>query len=53
MTTPREQVYGRKLTAREIVTGKREVAVPESGRHFIAVLQKGAPHNESKRGTRF
>jgi SH3 domain-containing YSC84-like protein 1 len=46
-------VYGRKLTARAIVAGKREVAIPESGRHFIAVLQKGAPHNESKRGTRF
>ena len=39
-------VYGRKLTAREIVTG-RGVSVPPSGRHLDAVLQKNAPHNES------
>jgi lipid-binding SYLF domain-containing protein len=45
-------VYARKLTARAIVTGTRAVAVPESGRHFIAVLEKGAPRNESKRTTR-
>ena len=41
-----EEVYGRKLTARTIVTGKR-IAVPESARHLVAVLQKNAPHNES------
>jgi len=40
-------VYGRKLTAKEIVLG-RDVEVPESGRHLVAVLQKGSPHNESK-----
>jgi lipid-binding SYLF domain-containing protein len=41
-----EQVYGRKMTARSIVTGK-DIAVPESGRHFVDVLEKSAPHNES------
>jgi lipid-binding SYLF domain-containing protein len=41
------QVYGRKMTARSIVTGKR-IAVPESGRHLIDVLTKNAPYNESK-----
>jgi lipid-binding SYLF domain-containing protein len=44
-------VYGRKMTARAIVTGKA-VAVPDSGRHFIDVLEKDAPRNESKRTTR-
>jgi lipid-binding SYLF domain-containing protein len=44
-------VYGRKISARAIVTGKA-VAVPESGRHFIDVLEKEAPRNESKRTTR-
>jgi len=43
-----QQVYGRKMTARSIVTGKR-IAVPESGRHLVAVLEKGAPRNESTR----
>jgi len=45
-------VYGRKLSARSIVAGKRPVAVPESGRHFVDVLDKGAPRNESKKATR-
>src|SRR3954468_11074889 len=45
-------VYGRKLSARAIVMGKRAVTTPESGRHFIDVLEKGAPRNESKRATR-
>jgi lipid-binding SYLF domain-containing protein len=45
-------VYGRKLTARAIVAGKRSIAVPESGRHFVDVLEKSAPRNESKRATR-
>ncbi len=45
-------VYGRKLTARAIVTGTSAVAVPQSGRHFVAVLEKGAPRNESKKTTR-
>ena len=42
-----EDVYGQKFTAREIVLGGH-VEVPESGRHLVAVLQKGSPHNESK-----
>jgi SH3 domain-containing YSC84-like protein 1 len=45
-----EQVYGRKLTARNIVTGKR-VSVPASGRHLVDVLEKNAPHNESTKTT--
>jgi len=44
-------VYGRKLTARTIVTGKR-IQTPASGRAFVDVLQKNAPHNESKGATR-
>jgi lipid-binding SYLF domain-containing protein len=40
-------VYGRKLTAKEIVLGGN-VRVPPSGRHLIAVLQKNSPRNESK-----
>jgi lipid-binding SYLF domain-containing protein len=40
-------VYGRKLTAREIVIGGK-VGIPKSGRHLIAVLQRDAPRNESK-----
>jgi len=39
-------VYGRKLTARSIVTGPPS-AVPESGRHFVNVLQTHSPRNES------
>lgn len=42
-----EQVYGRKMTARNIVTGTR-VSVPPSGRHFVDVLEKNAPYNESE-----
>src|SRR6202451_1483003 len=38
-------VYGRHLTAREIVLGGH-IEVPESGRHLVAVLQKNAPWNE-------
>jgi lipid-binding SYLF domain-containing protein len=40
------QVYGRKMKARTIVTGK-PIAVPESGRHLVDVLEKNAPHNTS------
>jgi SH3 domain-containing YSC84-like protein 1 len=40
-------VYGRKLTAREIVMGGK-VSVPKSGRHLVAILQKNSPRNESK-----
>ena len=43
-------VYGRKLTAREIVLGG-SVAVPASGRRLVAVLQKKSPQNESKEST--
>src|SRR5437763_4807041 len=38
-----EQVYGRRLNARRIVTGT-ETSVPESGRHLVDVLEKNAPH---------
>jgi lipid-binding SYLF domain-containing protein len=41
-------VYGRKVTAKEIVLGNK-VAVPASGRHLVAVLQKNAPHNNSEK----
>jgi SH3 domain-containing YSC84-like protein 1 len=44
-------VYGRKLTAREIVLGGK-IGVPASGRHLVAVLQKNAPRNESKESAR-
>ena len=40
------RVYGRKLTARAIVTGNR-IAVPASGRRLVDVLEKSAPRNES------
>ncbi len=40
-------VYGRKLTAREIVMSGK-IGVPESGRHLVNVLEKSAPHNDSK-----
>src|SRR6202051_1740835 len=41
-------VYGRKITAREIVMGNK-IAVPSSGRLLVRVLQKNAPHNESEK----
>lgn len=41
------QVYGRKLTARRIVTGKA-MTVPESGHRLVNVLQTYAPQNVSK-----
>jgi lipid-binding SYLF domain-containing protein len=40
-------VYGQKLTAREIVIGGR-VPVPASGRHLVRVLDRNSPYNESK-----
>jgi SH3 domain-containing YSC84-like protein 1 len=46
-----EQVYGRKIKARSIVTGKG-ISVPASGRHLVAVLEKSAPHNESTKTSR-
>jgi SH3 domain-containing YSC84-like protein 1 len=39
-------VYGRKLTAKEIILGGK-TGVPASGRHLVAVLQKNSPRNES------
>lgn len=42
-----KEVYGRAIRARNIVTGKG-IAVPPSGAHLIAVLNKNAPYNESK-----
>src|SRR5271154_6849909 len=44
-------VYGRKLTARQIVLG-REIKVPASGRHLVAVLEKHSPRNDSKESAR-
>lgn len=41
-----EQVYGRRLTARQILTGKG-VSVPPAGRALVDVLQKRAPYNQS------
>jgi lipid-binding SYLF domain-containing protein len=43
-------VYGRKLTARRIVTGD-PIDAPEAGRHLLSVLEKAAPNNESKKPT--
>jgi lipid-binding SYLF domain-containing protein len=43
-------VYGRKITAKEIVLGNK-VAIPASGRHLVAVLQKSAPHNNSEKAS--
>jgi len=40
-----EQVYGRRLKARQIITGR--VAVPAAGKHLVDVLEKNAPRNES------
>jgi SH3 domain-containing YSC84-like protein 1 len=40
-------VYGRKLTAKEIILGGR-TRIPMSGRHLDAVLEKNSPFNESK-----
>jgi lipid-binding SYLF domain-containing protein len=45
-----EQVYGHRMTARSIVTGK-QITVPAAGSHLVEVLEKSAPYNESKRPT--
>ena len=42
-----EQVYGRKITARQIITGT--ASVPASGQALVDVLQKRAPYNQSDR----
>lgn len=41
-----EIIYGRKLTAKEILTG-HDVAVPAAGKALVDVLQKHAPVNHS------
>lgn len=41
------EVYGRRITARRLVTGA-PTTVPPSGRHLVDVLEKNAPHNVSK-----
>jgi SH3 domain-containing YSC84-like protein 1 len=43
-------VYGRKITAREIVMGGK-TSIPESGQHLVRVLQKNAPRNESQKAS--
>lgn len=42
-----ERLYGRKISAKEILREHR-VAVPAAGRHFVQILQRVAPRNESK-----
>lgn len=42
-----EQVYGHPMKAKDIVRGDH-VIVPATGRHFVEVLDKSAPRNESK-----
>jgi lipid-binding SYLF domain-containing protein len=45
-----KDVYGRKITAKEIVLGHK-IGVPTSGRLLVRVLQKNAPHNESQKAS--
>jgi lipid-binding SYLF domain-containing protein len=45
-----ERVYGRAIKAAEIVRTNK-MAVPETGRHLVNVLQKSAPRNESERAS--
>ena len=45
-----EQVYGRKLTARQN-RHRAPIDVPASGRHLVTCSRKSAPHNESKKTT--
>jgi len=40
-------VYGHTINAKDIVRGEK-TNVPATGRHFVDVLEKSAPHNESK-----
>jgi lipid-binding SYLF domain-containing protein len=46
-----EEVYGRKLSARQIVTGTT-VDVPASGRALVNALQTRSPTNESDKAVR-
>jgi SH3 domain-containing YSC84-like protein 1 len=41
------EIYGRKVSARRIVTGPA-MAIPASGQRLVDVLQKHSPRNESK-----
>ena len=50
MTSASADVYGRKITAREIVMDGK-ASIPESGQHLVRVLQKNAPHNDSEKGS--
>jgi len=43
-------VYGHKITAREIIQGHK-IAVPPSGRLLVRVLEKNAPHNQSEKAS--
>jgi SH3 domain-containing YSC84-like protein 1 len=45
-----EDVYGRKITARQIIMGG-EAAIPSSGQLLVSVLQKHSPRNESQRSS--
>ena len=45
-----EQVYGRKITSRDIVLGKG-IAVPASGRRLVRILQKDSPRNTSAKAS--
>jgi SH3 domain-containing YSC84-like protein 1 len=45
-----EQVYGRRITARTIVTSSG-MPVPASGRRFVAALEQSAPRNTSEKGS--
>jgi lipid-binding SYLF domain-containing protein len=42
-----EQVYGHAIKAKDIVRGDK-THVPATGRHLVRILEKSAPHNESK-----
>jgi len=42
-----ELIYGRKISARAILLSHK-VAIPATARHFVRVLQKNAPRNESR-----
>jgi SH3 domain-containing YSC84-like protein 1 len=45
-----EEVYGRRITARAIVTST-EVSVPMAGRRFVNTLEQNAPRNKSEQAS--
>lgn len=45
------EIYGRKITAREIILGNA-VKVPAAGLRLVSTLQKSTPRNESEQVTR-